>query len=96
MLATTIHESNTTPHHQAGQQQTVRPTTNTPHGARACCLRTQQCVWQSPCRRYHPQRDARDRTAFVICAPDPHPLQVWGHPTNRPGHRTPTRCGRAM
>ena len=30
------------------------------------------------------------------CAPDRHPLQANGHPTNRPGHRTPTRCGRAM
>ena len=32
---------------------------------------------------------------FVCCAPDPHPLQVRGHPTNRLSHRTPTRCGRA-
>src|SRR5882757_238018 len=62
MLATTIHESNTTPHHQVRQQHTnpdQRPgppdhssddtTSGSPHGAkrrRACCLRTQQCVWQ--------------------------------------------------
>jgi hypothetical protein len=44
MLATTIHESNTTPHHQAGQQHTPRSANR---GLRACCLRTQQCAWQS-------------------------------------------------
>ena len=26
------------------------PPPRTASGARACCLRTQQCVWQSPCR----------------------------------------------
>jgi hypothetical protein len=31
----------------------------------------------------------------LSCAPDPHPLQMKGHPTNRSDHRTPTRCGRA-
>ena len=31
----------------------------------------------------------------VCCAPDPHPLQVTGHPTNRPGHRlAPHAAGR--
>ena len=29
----------------------------------------------------------------VCCAPDPDPLQIQGHLTNRPGHRTPTRVG---
>ena len=33
MLATTIHNSNTTPHHQARRQHQKR-----------CCLKTQQCV----------------------------------------------------
>ena len=52
MLATTIHESNTTPHHQAGQQHDHPqrwPHPDPTNGARrprACCLRTQQCVWQ--------------------------------------------------
>jgi hypothetical protein len=30
----------------------------------------------------------------VCCAPEPDPLQIKAHPTNRCDHRTPTRCGR--
>jgi hypothetical protein len=41
MLATTIHESNTTPHHQVEQQHTSPPADGE---QRACCLRTQQCA----------------------------------------------------
>jgi hypothetical protein len=43
MLATTIHESNTTPHHQVEQQQPLPPHTGA-REPRACCLRTQQCA----------------------------------------------------
>jgi hypothetical protein len=38
MLATTIHKSNTTPHHQVRRQHHPQP-----RGPR-CCLRTQQCA----------------------------------------------------
>ena len=62
MLATTIHKSNTTPHHQDGATPS-NPTNGgrphkpgsqhlrSPHRAkrsRACCLRTQQCVCGRP------------------------------------------------
>ncbi len=30
----------------------------------------------------------------VCCAPEPKPTTGQAHPTNRPAHRTPTRCGR--
>ncbi len=45
--------------------------------------------------RTTPEGVSRTGQLFVY-APDLHPLQVTSHPTNRPGHRTPTRCGRAM
>ena len=73
MLATTIHESNTTPHHQAGQQHTSPPAGKE---QRACCLRTQQCVWQFSFDRRIPEGTSRNQSAFVACAPEPHPLQT--------------------
>jgi hypothetical protein len=62
MLATTIHKSNTTPHHQRQGDNNHPPHPprradtrgrhlHTPQGGRrwACCLRTQQCVrWHQP------------------------------------------------
>ena len=94
MLATTIHKSNTTPHHQsraatrtpntpaAGKHSTTEPSEagTHPHSGmspQACCLRTQQCVWQSFRRP-----DSR-RTEHVCCAPEPHPLQAQPLITNR-------------
>jgi hypothetical protein len=46
-------------------------------------------------RRPSTELDPR-RAGHVCCAPDPHPLQTRGHPSNRLSHRTPTRCGRAQ
>lgn len=48
MLATTIHKSNTTPHHQRWSNNTPTPPTRShpEPRARACCLKAQQCVWQ--------------------------------------------------
>ena len=47
--------------------------------------------------RRHDGRDAGFLSSSfqITSAPEPHPLQVTAHPTNRPGHRTPTRRGRA-
>jgi len=56
MLATTIHESNTTPHHQAGQQQhhpkPIGPTPPhhqpIPNGTKPACTRVAGLLSQSP------------------------------------------------
>jgi hypothetical protein len=40
-------------------------------------------------------RKAVDSTTICCCAPDPHPLQVKGHPSNRPESGHPTHCGPA-
>jgi hypothetical protein len=60
MLATTIHESNTTPHHQVERHPDSPPPPThgddtpspVPHNGakrkRACCLKAQQCAWQTP------------------------------------------------
>ena len=40
-------------------------------------------------------RKAVDSTTICCCAPDPHPLQVKGHPSNRPESGDPTHCGPA-
>jgi hypothetical protein len=91
MLATTIHESNTTPHHQAGQQHTSPPAGKE---QRACCLRTQQCVWQFSFDRRIPEGTSRNQSAFVACAPEPHPLQARVHLTNRLELGEPRYAGR--
>jgi hypothetical protein len=71
MLATTIHESNTTPHHQnLGQQHASQ---SSDWEVRACCLKAQQCAWQSP------PPHTGELSSCSSCAPDPHPLQARGH-----------------
>lgn len=107
MLATTIHKSNTTPHHQSrAATRTPNPTTPNPkkgdavtlragapptgRGPRACCLRTQQCVWQSQ----SPTRFPLGPNMFVVHQTRLH-YREQAIFTNRPGHRTPTRCGQA-
>jgi hypothetical protein len=90
MLATTIHKSNTTPHHQ-------RRGDNTPPGHPG----PTGLLPQSPivCLAIH-QPDVRSlepRTGInVCCCTRTAPTTGTAHLTNRPGHRTPTRCGRAM
>lgn len=62
------------PHHHHTQQRWSRAGTH-PHSGmspRACCLRTQQCVWQSSDAISIPAE-----TTNVCCAPEPHPLQAW-------------------
>ena len=60
-------------------------------GARwACCLRTQQCVWWRPDTASHVP--ARSQVLFVAHQ-NPIHYRCRAHPTNRPDHRTPTRCG---
>ena len=48
---------------------------------RACCLKAQQCAWQSP-PTMTPEDTTTEEFTFVY-APEPHPLQVTAHPTNR-------------
>ena len=62
MLATTIHKSNTTPHHQ---DEATTPT--------RCCLRTQQCAGSlAPTH----QKTRHMRNVVARTAPSPHPLQT--------------------
>src|SRR5690625_4156693 len=78
MLATTIHTSNTTPHHQ--DEATTNPPPHT-RGPRACCLRTQQCAWRS--RR----RGTSPADTFVVAHPPAPTTGAADHPQTR---RTPT------
>ena len=66
MLATTIHKSNTTPHHQDGATTPTQTGPN-PNGPR-CCLRTQQCAGSL----------ADVKNDDCCCAPSPRPLQTTG------------------
>ena len=92
MLATTIHESNTTPHHQS--RATTRSTTPTGDGRPQRVAGPVVSKPNSVSGNFLHRRFSHAGSTFVV-APDPHPLQVKGHPTNRSDHRTPTRCGRA-
>ena len=95
MLATTIHKSNTTPHHQAGRQsepptnsQGPAPTTPKNPGAslRACCLRTQQCVQRPrphvPVDQATPPKPGR-ASMFVVHPPESHYRTLAPLPTTR-------------
>ncbi len=95
MLATTIHKSNTTPHHQAGRQsepptnsQGPAPTTPKKQGAslRACCLRTQQCVQRPqphvPVDQATPPKPGR-ASMFVVHPPESHYRTLAPLPTTR-------------
>jgi hypothetical protein len=113
MLATTMHESNTTPHHQAGQQHTnpnhleppPKPSSRQcrllpvpPKGRRSSgpVVSKPNSVFGDPPPRdtQHPKAPARQWSSCPSCAPDPHPLQVTGHPTNRSNHGDPRNAGR--
>src|SRR3954468_2836168 len=95
MLATTIHKSNTTPHHQRwSDNQDLSPVSHTRDEEIAGLLPQSPIV----CLAAH-QPDVRSlepRTGInVCCCTRTTPTTGAAHLTNRPGHRTPTRCGRA-
>src|SRR5947209_20530265 len=69
MLATTIHKSNTTTHHQDGAT-TTKPQTSTGLGE------TTPGVASGPNSVF--SRIAVLKKTICCCAPDPHPLQVKG------------------
>ena len=87
MLATTIHKSNTTPHHQSGATTRLNalPSHNSaqagtpPRGSTGL-------LSQSPivCLMIISPDVSPPKAPSLLSAPDPHPLQVTGHPTNRP------------
>ena len=95
MLATTIHESNTTPHHQAGRQQ-PHPVTRAPlheeaittpgspeRAKRRCGLvvsKPNSVFDEISCRPAPPKRAPPEKPA-VCCAPEPHPTTGCG-PSN--------------
>jgi hypothetical protein len=113
MLATTIHKSNTTPHHQSraatrtpdthtqtahvNPRASTHPQRDEPAGLLpqdpTVCLAISFPATHPPKKRTDPQTGTL--VVILLYAPDPPPLQRTGHPTNRPEHRTPTRCGRA-
>ena len=79
MLATTIHKSNTTPHHQS-EATTRHPTSGRNH-PRFPTLRDEEVTGllsQSPivCPMIH--SPVFPHRPVVCCAPEPHPLQVKG------------------
>jgi hypothetical protein len=79
MLATTIHESNTTPHHQAGQQHASHPTQGP--GNHGPVVSGPNSVLGSINRDPAPTRIVEtpsDRSVRRQYAPDPHPLQATG------------------
>ena len=96
MLATTIHKSNTTPHHQSGAttRHTLPDATPppVPHttGRRGDGLAVSKP--NSVSGGAGPPR--RETPAKVCCAPEPPPTTGTAHLTNRSCTRTPTRCGR--
>ncbi len=95
MLATTIHKSNTTPHHQSGAT-TKSTIPGFPHRDEEIT----GLLSQSPIVCLMNPSPASDHSkpvpAHVCCCTRTTPTTGAAHLTNRPGHRTPTRCGRAM
>src|SRR6185312_13654763 len=94
MLATTIHKSNTTPHHQRGA--TTKSYPRFPSTGR----RDSGPVASKPNSvSGNPHRRSITRNPYrldVCCCTRTAPTTGTAHLTNRPGHRTPTRCGRAI
>ena len=97
MLATTIHKSNTTPHHQSGATTRRLPARETHDHPRFPQQRGEEVTGllsQSPivCSVIYPPKG----TTVCCVHQNRHPLQ--GRPifTNRSAHRTPTHCGRGM
>lgn len=89
MLATTIHKSNTTPHHQS-RATTAPPTTHSGQGKNGPVVSKPNSVSDDFPRRHFPAGPLS-----LLSAPDLHPLQVHAIQRFDQGHRTPTRCGRA-
>ncbi len=94
MLATTIHKSNTTPHHQRrGDNQVLSPVSHTRDEEIAGLLSQSPIV----CLAINHRPNIPLQTEHVCCCTRTPPTTGEGSiSTNRPGHRTPTRCGRAM
>ena len=106
MLATTIHKSNTTPHHQS---RAATRTPNTQQRKKHSHHRTIRSRHPPPLRDEPAGLLPQDptvclavlshqpdpaRPTHVRRAPEPHPLQAQPLITNRSNHRTPTPCGR--
>src|SRR6476659_10628438 len=91
MLATTIHKSNTTPHHQS--EATTSPIPGFPHSGRrdsGLVVSKPNSVSGSP----SPASITRNPYRLNVCrAPEPHPLQVRPIQRIAQGHRTPTAVG---
>lgn len=94
MLATTIHKSNTTLHHQDGattrnhQPKSMaiphRTPTSAPGRPWACCLRTQQCVW------WHQPAPRRTGQVCLSCT---HRASTTDPRLKYPNHTQAHRCG---
>ena len=98
MLATTIHESNTTPHHQSRATTTTSspradPTRQVepPPVSHYRTKRSAGLLSQSPivCLAIPSPAGIPHRTHTFVCAPDPHPLQAQGHPHESPRSPNP-------
>src|SRR5262245_19453949 len=77
MLATTIHKSNTTPHHQS--RATTRLLNRSPRTTGRLSQDPTVCL-AAP--------GTKPRPGYIACrAPEPHPLQAWPIQRIRLGHR---------
>ena len=95
MLATTIHKTNTTPHHQDGA--TTPPTPTNEGKQRACCLRTQQCAQHPPTGEHRPKHPPQQETSqltfsFATKKYAP-PATHYRHRHTYPNHHIPHDCG---
>jgi hypothetical protein len=93
MLATTIHESNTTPHHQAGQQHASHPTQGPGnHGPVVSGPNSVlgNILDQTP----HPQRDGDPYPVSCSSSYAPEPPPTTGDGPSHDSSRTPNSHGR--
>src|SRR5215203_843428 len=103
MLATTIHKSNTTPHHQnlgrqpnpPRQSEAVTPPVSPKRDKEMTGLLSQSPIVclavPSPVSDH-----SKPVPAQCLSCTRTTPTTGAAHPTNRLSHRTPTRCGRAQ
>ena len=94
MLATTIHKSNTTPHHQSRATTRRHPQRNATPLTRGTGLLSQSPIVCSMIIRETLSRAPRQ--VCCLCTRTGPTTGQTAHPTNRSAHRTPTHCGRGI
>src|ERR1700731_2902981 len=102
MLATTIHKSNTTPHHQSGATTRTHPHRGPisppvphrgPRGDGPVVSKPNSVSGKLVVDPRPPERKATRGPTRLLCTRTT-PTTGVAHPSNRPAHRTPAHCGR--